>query len=91
MNRIAFFPDSAAKTKEISKSAAPDHSEDFEDSDHEESLPYLTGGRMGGTQFSRLIDASCKAFFLRRGLDPDADRSPALAEVESPESNAGTT
>ena len=90
MNRIAFYTDSAATTKEkASASAASDRAEDFEDSDHEESLPYLAGGTMGGTQFSRLIDASCKAFFLRRGLDPDLDRLPLpegaeLGENESP-------
>jgi hypothetical protein len=26
-----------------------------------------------GTQHARLINASCKAFFLKRGLDPDVD------------------
>jgi hypothetical protein len=26
-----------------------------------------------GTQCTRLINASCKAFFIKRGLDPDVD------------------
>ncbi len=28
---------------------------------------------VGWTKTSRLIDASCKAFFLRRGLNPNGD------------------
>ena len=92
MNRIAFFSDSAPSTKEkAGANAAPDRPEDFEDSDDEESLPYLARGTMNGAQFSRLIDASCKAFFLRRGLDPDLDRVPLPEGAESGENESQMT
>ena len=90
MNRIDFYSKSAATTKEKADAiAAPDGPEDFEDPDHDESPRYLTGGTTSGTQFSRLIDASCNAFFIRRGLDPYG--SPLVAGPELQESEPEVT
>ena len=72
MNRIAFYSDSAPTTKDgVNGIEGSGGLDDREESAHDESLPYLTGGPINGTQLSRLIDASCKAFLLRRGLDAE--------------------
>ena len=56
---------------------------DVEDLGGDASADYWPAGTAAGRQrqHTRLINASCNAFFLRRGLDPNLDRRPPFSGI----------
>jgi hypothetical protein len=56
-----------------SEGSAPASVGDRTDAGCDASQRDFAMGALAGTQRARLINASCKAFFIKRGLDPEVD------------------
>jgi hypothetical protein len=76
MNVTAHCPGSR-KTATINANGgeAPAPLGDLADTGRDASQRDFAMSALAGTQRARLIDAACKAFLTRRGLDPNGDRA----------------